>query len=208
MKYNLPKKYLSYSALELWRKDKNAFRSKYYEGIDRGDTIYTLYGREVHEIIDKDPAYAHIRLPIAEQEMTVKVSGVTVMGYIDTFDPETHDFNEYKSGIRKPDGSPRWTKVDVQKHDQLPFYSMMIEKKYGTKVNTCKLVWLETQKEAQSMKIGGVTLGQGSKLSLTGHLEVFERKIYQYDRDRMKKWVVTSAEDISNDYTLWQQNKK
>jgi len=136
MKLNLPKKYLSFSQLTLWSKDREAYRKRYYEGIPMPDTEYTLFGREVHTAIDTDPKFKDIRLDTAEKKIAVDIDGVPVLGYIDTFDQHTCDFGEYKSGIRKKDGKPRWTQSLVQKHEQLPFYSLLRQEKYCINSNS------------------------------------------------------------------------
>lgn len=205
MKYILPQDHLSYSSLDLWSRDKDAFRRRYYEGIKLPDSIFTLYGREVHQQIDTDPSFADIRLPVSEHRMTVSISGVPILGYIDTYDPETHAFGEYKSGTRKPNGDPRWTQVDVQKHDQLVFYSLLIKEKYGVSINRTYLVWLETEKVKESHVVGGVEIILGEKMKLTGFRKRFERKIYEYNRKRVKRWIISSAKEISQDYAEWKQ---
>lgn len=204
-KYNLPRPHLSYSAIDLWYKNKNQYRERYYEGKKSFDTVYTMFGRESHEQIDADPKFADIRLPESEKEMVVRVSGVPIRGYIDTYNPDTHAFGEYKTGIRKPDGSCRWTQYDVDLHDQLPFYSLLLQEKYGVKVNKTYLVWLETEFCEDKLKKGGVVLSSGRKLRLTGEMERFDRKIYQYDRDRMRKWIINAAKEIEEDYERWRK---
>ena len=196
----LPKSHLSFSALDLWRRDKVRFRRRYYEDIKEPDTVYTLFGRAVHAAIDKDPLYEKIRLPVAEKKIEVETCGVPLLGYIDTFNPASFAWKEYKSGIRKPDGSPRWTQADVEAHDQLPFYSLLLEAKFGVKSNHTELIWFETEFEEEAQKIGGVIVGGERHLRLTGHYEVFSRRIYQYDRERMKKWIRKAAKEISADY--------
>ena len=199
----LPKEYLSYSSLSLWKDDKPKFRRKYYENIQDKDTVYTIYGKVIHSLIEKDDKYKNIRLPVAEQKMQIKIKDVPIIGYIDTFDPVTHDFAEYKSGIAKPDGSPRWDQVAVERHVQLPFYSFLIQQKYGTKVNKTFLVWLETRFKDNTLVIGGVKLGGERELELTGRHEIFHRKLYQYDRDWVEDWIIKSAKEISEDYQTW-----
>lgn len=204
----LPKKYLSYSALELWAKDKEKYRRRYYEGIKDADNVYTLYGKFVHEQIYKDDKYKNIRLPVAEHRMSITVEGVPILGYIDTFDPETCDFGEYKSSIRNSDGTSKWTALTVQKHKQLSFYSFLIKEKYGKKINKTYLVWLETVFKNNDMVLSGVKLGGKRELVLTGHFERFDRRLYQYERDAMREWVIKSAKEISEDYQDWLNKKK
>lgn len=201
--YKLPKDYLSYSAITLWSKDKAKFRRRYYENIKDKDTVYTLFGKEVHAQIEKDPKFAHIRLPIAEQRMSVHIEGVPILGYIDTFDDVTCDFGEYKTAILNSDGSSKWTQLTVQKHDQLPFYSLLIQEKFGKKINKTFLVWLETVFKDNVRSIGGVKLGGERELVLTGKHEIFHRKMFQYDRDRIREWIIQSAKEISDDYQEW-----
>lgn len=204
----LPKPYLSYSALDLWYKDKEKYRRRYYEGIKDPDTVYTLFGKVTHELIDKDPKFAHIRLPVPEHQMVVNIDGVPIKGYIDTFDKETCNFGEYKTAIRNSDGTSKWTALTVQKHKQLPFYSLLIQEKYGKKINKTFLVWLETVFKDNDVLLNGVKLGGKKELALTGHYEVFHRKMYQYDRDAMREWIVLGAKQISNDYKQWLSIKK
>lgn len=208
MEIILPKKYLSYSQIDLWIKNKNEYRLRYYEGKKSPDTVYTLFGRDVHEQIDTDPKFADIRLPKAEHKILVEVSGIPVMGYLDTYHPVTHYFGDYKTGIRKPDGKPRWTQYDVEMHEQLPFYSLLIQEKYGVKMNKSYLVWLETIFKDTTIKKGATTINLGRELLLTGEMERFERRIYQYDRDRMKKWIIKSAKEIHNDYGEWRRSQE
>lgn len=208
MKLTLPKPYLSYSALTLWGKNKEQFRDRYYRNIKSPDNEYSLFGREVHALIDTDPIYAEIRLPTSEQKMEVVIGGVPILGYLDTYDPTMHAFGEYKSSIRTPDGAHRWTKKIVDKHDQLPFYSLLLQEKYGVKINKTYLVYLETAWEEKAKKIGSVELVLSKKLVLTGHREVFPRRIFQRDRDRMKRWIIRSAKSISKDYEHFKNQNK
>lgn len=208
MEIILPKKYLSYSQIDLWNKNKGEYRLRYYEGKKSPDTVYTFFGRETHELIDTDPKFADIRLPKSEHRMSVKVNGIPIVGYIDTYCPDTHNFGEYKTGVRKPDGKPRWTQYDVEMHEQLPFYSLLLQEKYGVKINSTYLVWLETEFEEEIKTIGKVRIELGRKLKLTGHIEKFNRKIYQYDRDRVKKKIIRSAKEISKDYATWKRSQE
>lgn len=208
MKLNLPRAYLSYSALSLWKKDKEKFRRRYYQNIKEKDTVFTLFGREVHEEIAKNPAYDFIRLPKSEHEIRVTVAGVPIMGYLDTFNPNTGLFGEYKTGIRTKSGDARWTQIEVEKHEQMPFYSLLIWETYGIKSNRPFLAWFETSADAKVQRIGGVEIHSEQKLKLTGVYEIFWRKLYEYDRSRIKRWISASAEEISEDHLRWQEKTK
>ena len=180
---------LSYSSISLWYKDKIGFRKKYYEGIQPPVTKFLVFGKQA-----EDEVYAG-KLPgvpvfkVSQHELRDVVDEVPVVGYLDTFDPDTVQFGDYKSSL-----SP-WTQTMVQQLEQLPLYSFLLKRKYGTVHKTALLVWLETKlTPAQGL------LTQGDTLSLTGKFEVFERKIAEWERKRMRTWIRTAAEEISEDY--------
>lgn len=203
---HLPKPYLSYSALSLWKRDPVAFRAKYYDGVTQPETRYTIFGSEVHKLIE-DGGMKHVpRYKKAEYAIEVVMDGIPVMGYLDSFCPARKAFLDYKTGIRLADGSPRWNAVEVQKLDQLPFYSLLIKEKYGTVQPTSKLVWLETAwvPSEETITFEGTTLTRmDQKLALTGTVEVFKRRIDEHERIRMRSWIIESAKEISEDYSLF-----
>jgi len=207
----LPKKYLSYSALTLWKRDKRAFRRRYYEGIAMPDTPYTLFGREIAEELEKREALSHIpRYSVPEYKCEVEIDGVPVLGYLDSFDPDTNSIMEFKTGIKTPSGKPRWTKLEVAKHEQLPFYSMLVEEKHGKVDPVVTLVWLETawverEKTHFAEALDMMLSSTYRVLELTGHSETFTRRIAKWERDRMREWVRTASKEIAEDYAEYQK---
>jgi hypothetical protein len=211
----LPKDYLSYSALDLWRKDRDQFRLRYYENVRPVDTQYTLFGSEIHKLVENGELniLEHPREKYtSEVRVHVEIEGVPILGYIDLLNEETKAFSDIKTGLPKQDGSPRWNSVEVQKLDQLPFYSLLLRQLHGKVQKTCKLVWLPTEWEewTDTMEFDGVILQSDTKrrLKLTGEQHVFKRVIGDWEHDRMREWIVTSAKEISEDFTLYEQNNK
>lgn len=204
MSYKLPKPYLSYSALSLWERDREQFRRRYYEGKKMPDTPYTLFGKEVHEKIENSDDFADVpQYSQSEIELSTTIDGIVILGYIDSFCPDCMSFIDYKSGIRKRDGSPRWTELDTHKTDQLPFYSMLIEENYKDtpKEHSSKLVWLETAWGNPTYKKGSeILIEENATLDLTGYYEVFDRVIEPWERDRIRTWISEKADEISEDY--------
>lgn len=204
MTLTLPKEYLSYSAISLWHTNKNQFRDRYYLNKKPIDTKYTLYGKFIHESFDKDPANAHIpRYEPREHEIRLEIGGVPIRGFIDSFNPDTLAFYEYKTGLIGKDGESRWTMQKVMEHKQLPFYSLLIREKYGSYNPNTVLILLETEIKKNVLKKGNVDIILSEGLCLTGRSEMFCRKIDDKELDEIKNWIVTSAEEISNDYLLW-----
>lgn len=208
---NLPKKYLSYSQLNTWIKDKDAYRAKYYRGEKQHENPEMLFGKkiakmlenplvlEIHPILSKIPHYS-----VSEHGIKTEIDGVPVIGYIDSFDPNTKSFIEYKTGHLKRSGEAPWNKVSVRKHEQLPFYSLLIELSEGDVNRLCHLVWLETKFKDKTMDFDGHILTAGTReLELTGTTNVFPRIITKWERKRMRTLIRTVADEISEDYTLW-----
>ena len=195
----LPKSYLSYSALNLWYKDKDVFRKKYYEGVEPPTTRFSFFGSEVHKLLEDGHLKKIPRYEKPEYAIKVEIEGIPVYGILDSFSPRPKKLLDYKSGIRKKDGSPRWTIVEVAKLDQLPFYSLLVETKFNKVHPETKLVWLETQYAKRTGRKSVLDAG----LELTGHFEVFKRIIEPWERDRMREWIVSGAEAISKDYSGW-----
>lgn len=189
-KLNLPKKYLSYSAIHLWNENKDTFRKRYYENIKSPDTKYTLFGKEIEKEI-QDNKYPDVPYwGNAQHELKTEIEGIPIIGYLDSFNLEEKKFLDYKTSVNK------WTQTKVQKLEQLPFYAMLIERIYGKVAPVCNLIWLETE----LVKDTGL-LQREEKLRFNGKFHVFERKIAKWELKRIKDWAIQSAEEISQDYT-------
>lgn len=202
-KYNLPKQYLSYSQVSLWLKNKEQYRSKYYLNEPTFETTESLYGKLIAKIMEdpveiaKNPTLALVpRYSEPEYDITVDIEGIPVRGYIDSYDPDTHSFYEYKTSHTNS-----WNKVSVAKHLQLPFYSLLIEEKHKKVNRTCHLVWIETEFSKKTIEFAGHTLEADSReLRLTGKIETFKRIIPKWERERVRQLIVKVAEEIHEDY--------
>lgn len=210
----LPRAYLSYSALQLWRRDKRGFRRKYYEGINPPDTPYTLFGRQIAEKLESKEELVHIpRYEVSELECKTEIDGVPVLGYLDSFDPDENRILEFKTGIRTPSGKPRWTNLEVHKHEQLPFYSMLVENIYGSVHPTVTLTWLETAWTERDVmffadELDMTLYATENSLELTGYFETFTRTIEPWERERMREWVRVAAKEISEDHSAYLEAQK
>lgn len=207
MQYNLPKGYLSHSAMELWRKSKDQYRLKYYstEQYDM-ETVYTRFGKEIaltledkaakkaHPVLSKIPSYQ-----VAEFPLELELAGVPIKGFIDSFDPKKKRIIEYKTGIRK-DGKAPWDAVRVKKHNQVLLYAALVKELFGEVSPNTKLVWLETCWKETPRGLNTF----GPDLQLTGHFEVFKRKIEDWEIEWIKQEVVKIATEISDDFTKYQ----
>lgn len=219
---NLPKGYLSYSAMELWRHDPVAYRKRYYEGEPYFSTPYTEFGNKVggaleeltpdgfEKAISFIPGGEHLhkveRYSKPEYKVTVDILGVPVLMYLDSFEPTDNAILEYKTGIKSKAGKDPWDRVKVRKHKQLTIYSLGIRELHGAYNPDIKLIWMETKwsQVTAAVEFGSKTFQQTyTGLKLTGHVETFHRRIEDWELDRTAEIIRATAEQISEDYTIW-----
>jgi hypothetical protein len=202
--YGKNKKYLSYSAIDLWYRSKEQYRKRYYELQEKRDTAYTSFGKQIHSAIATDPSLSHIpRLAQFEAKLEVEIQGVKLKSFIDTFCPTLCRFFEYKTGIAKKDGEQRWKREDVAKHKQLPFYNMMIKGLYGFCHPDTLLIFLETEKKHEVMKIGNTELVINDELVLTGRFEAFTHTVTVNEVEEVRDWMLKASKEIAYDYELY-----
>lgn len=201
-KFNLPKGYLSYSAIDTWIKNPEQYRRRYYENEEFPMTPELTFGKKIAELLEvNDPSVAHIpRYNKPEQSIKCTIDEVPVFGFIDDFDTREHRFREYKTG-KTP-----WTEDRVLKHKQLDLYSLAIEAIYGSVVDLCHLVWMQTER-VETPHSGRITHADQYGIKMTGEVKIFPREITKDDRLHMR-WLLRSvAEEISNDYTEYLEKK-
>lgn len=212
--YNLPKGYLSYSSMNLWKSSKDQFRKKYYSTVPYDlDTPYTRFGKETAETLEnKKDTKAHpvlSQIPMySTREFTFEheVEGIMVKGAIDSFDKRHKRIIEIKTGIRKDGEKAPWDRVKVKKHNQLTLYSLMVKELFGTVHPEVKLIWLETAwvEVCKEIPFGDKTFNSCSpELAFTGNYTIFPRIIEDWEHDYMRGFIVECATEISEDYTRY-----
>jgi len=197
---NLPKERLSWSAVSLWKSNKDAFRSKYYEGIEQPTSEEMIFGKKIARYLEKnDPSLAHVpRYSVPEFRIEVEIQGVPMLGFLDSFDPVQAKFKEMKTG------RVHWDRVRVAKHGQLPLYMSLIRAKCGFYHPYTELVWLETARKKSVEVFGGMELvGDRGEIYLTGKVETFTRRIAKWELRLIEKDVRKVAEEVSEDYAGW-----
>lgn len=210
MKYNLPKPYLSYSQINLWLKNKNQYRERYYQNKKSPETIETIYGKAIAKILEdpieiaKNPTLSLVpRYAEPEFEIKIEVDGIPVLGFLDSYNPDTHSFYEYKTSHLNT-----WNDVSVSRHLQLPFYNFLIKEAHGKVDRVCHLIWIETRFKKQKIEYDGHELqANGRELELTGKIQVFKRTIPKWERDWVKQLLTTTAKEIDEDYKYYTRNQ-
>jgi hypothetical protein len=207
----LPKKYLSYSAIDLWVKNKNGYRKRYYENEPFIETPESAYGKIIHKMIETgDPLVAKIpTYNLSEHKIEVMIGEVPMIGYIDSLCDHTARFYDYKTGRPKPDGSPRWDAVEVARTDQLPFYSLFLKEVCGHVEDLCHLIWLPTSFKKKTAEFAGHTLEATTRdIEWNGEVHVFPRIIREYERKAAKEKIIRVANEIAKDYEAYKKSKE
>lgn len=208
--YNLPRGYLSYSAFTLWQSDKNRFRNKYYLGVDDFQTTETIFGHKIARKLEDGEKIEGVKeYEKAEKKIQVVLDdGLKILGYLDGFTEDTLKIIELKTGHLDRKGKKPWDNLKVRKHKQLVFYCLLVKLKYGKYNPDVTLQWLETDFVKETMEFEGHILeAKSNKLELTGKIETFERHIEEWELEKMKEEIIRVAEEISEDFTLWQKTK-
>jgi hypothetical protein len=202
--YGYKKWYLSYSALDLWRSSKTQYRKRYYlEEPEKIENKYTRFGKKVHGWIENGllhlPDYPDTEFT-SEYRIIERISGIPIMAYIDLYDPITHRFADVKTGKSK------WTPSKVQKLDQLPIYSLLIQQHTGHVTDECAVVWIGTECHTPENTSPFAGAGQEEALRLTGDMAVLKRTVDQDERNRWRERIVTLASEIEKDYQDYKNN--
>lgn len=201
--YGKEKDSLSYSAISLWKSSKDAYRRRYYMMEKPFENVETLFGKKVAKMLEnRDPSLAHIpHYSDTEHKIETVIEGVKIKAFLDSFDPVRVKFLDHKSSHLDKNGKPPWTRLKVMKHDQLPFYSMLLKHVYGKVDNVCHLVWLETRFKTDTRVVMGHTVAAKTReLELTGKVKKFRRVIREWERKKIKLELLKIAEEIKQDY--------
>lgn len=208
--FNLPRGYLSYSAWQLWKSDKDRFRRKYYLNEDDFQTAETMFGHRIARELEDGKAIKGVeKYEKAEKKITTTLdNGLKLMGYLDGFTEDTLKIVEIKTGHLCRQGKAPWNNLKVRRHKQLVFYCLLVKLKYGTYNPDVVLQWLETEFVDKEIEFDGHTLtAQSRDLALTGRVETFERHVEEWELDTMLEEIISVAHEITEDFTVWQKTK-
>lgn len=161
----LPKGYLSYSQIQLWKSSRDRYIQLYFNGRDelRLNNSGLAYGKivadaleqgtETNDLLTDTAMSLIIKYDIRDQEISTEIKTkhgyIGVIGRPDTMDSVTKAFREYKTGRVK------WTEGKAQKHPQMIFYAMLIYLKHGVILEEAYLDWIETIEEDGQVKPTG-----------------------------------------------------
>lgn len=196
----LPKGYLSYSQIQLWKANKERYRKLYYEN----KSEYRIrnkemdYGKIVADALENEEKTddvltdaAMLLLPkydIRDKEIWTSIKTkdgwIDLIGKPDTLNSITKAFREYKTGKGK------WTQNKAQKHPQMVFYAMIIYLKYKIANSDAYLDWIETEDTINGIKP-------------TGKVESFHVTFTMNDILKCMAETIKVAKEIEIDYASY-----
>lgn len=193
----LPRKHLSWSAIDLWQKDPREYQRVYFLGEERFTNAAMHYGSKFARAMetgdaegDQMIATAAIMVPryeISEYKLSAELKTeegiIPLLGFLDTSRDDPADgFREFKTG------SQPWTQRRVDNHGQLTLYALMVYLKHHRQVRQMHLDWLPTE------KIDG-------RIALTGEIRSFYTERSMTEILAMAALVRRTAFEISAAYT-------
>ncbi len=191
-----PRGYLSWTQVDMWRRNRQRYISKYMLGDGRDITNSAMeFGKRASEALEngEDGTDHAMEALVAflphyqERERELRVTlrpknrAVDFLGKLDTFNPASLAFREYKTG-RVP-----WTQAKAEKHMQLHHYAMLIYAQYGKVPPRVHLDWAETELD-------------GGQVRLTGRIESYEVKIDLSDVLQYMATAFRAAEEIDAEF--------
>lgn len=193
----LPKKYLSWTQIEMWSKSRDSYRKRYYVPSKSLDTDEIRFGKMISERIENGTIHELLPELVVydkpEYRILQEIDNISLLSFIDSYDTKNNVFREYKTG-KKP-----WTKSRVQSHDQLVFYALVLYLETGKLPEYCHLDWIHTDNKP----LGTFSNAKKKEIYLTGEITPFKRIILEEEVLRLKKDIIRIANEISEDYQMF-----
>src|SRR5258708_387361 len=200
----LPKGYLSFSALNLWERNPQRYKEIYFDNRDelRTTNAGMEYGKVVANALEKGvqtgdlltdagmlllPKYDTADVAFEAEFCTKEGKWIRVLAKPDSMDSKTKNFWEYKTG-KIP-----WTQVKAQNHLQMHFYAMCAYFKYDVMPKKVGLVWIETEQGPEGIRP-------------TGHVEQFAVKVGKMSMINTMYRVVKAAKEIEIAFAAHEPN--
>lgn len=134
---------ISWSNISSWEYDKKQWARKYLDLIKDPPSREMVFGSMIGKKLETDPTFLpqierHSKM---EHEFKASISGITLIGYADTFCDVTHTkLGEFKTGKKA------WDQKRVDEHRQITMYCLMnfIAMKVKPEDVEIKLWWMPT----------------------------------------------------------------
>lgn len=139
-KLNFKERPLSWSQIASFEYSPEQWFSRYILNEKQEENASMKFGKWFGEKVATDPTfYPQIpRYPIFEQKLSVMFNQIPIIGYIDSYDPATHSFLEYKTA------KTIWSKDKAENHGQLHLYALALYITHKKLPESINLVCIKT----------------------------------------------------------------
>ena len=115
---------LSWSQLSLFNYSPEQWYDKYILGQKEPESEAMKFGKKIGEQLASDMKFLPkvLRYSIFEKELGGKIGDIPLIGFLDSFCPDTKNFYEYKTSSN----AKKWTKKSAQEFGQILMYMFLI----------------------------------------------------------------------------------
>lgn len=115
---------LSWSQLSSFQYSPEQWHRKYVLNEKPEENEAMRFGKKIGERLASDPTFLPEvkRYPVFEKKLLGHIGNIDMIGFLDSFDPETKHFLEYKTSHNKN----KWTQKSAGEHGQLLMYKFLI----------------------------------------------------------------------------------
>lgn len=122
---------LSWSAVSSFEYSPEQWFTKYIKGEQEPENIQMAFGKVIGQRLASDPLFLPEipRYAQFEKMLEANISDLKILGFLDSYCPDTKAFHEYKTSSNKE----RWNKKTANEHGQMMFYMLLIWINYAIK---------------------------------------------------------------------------
>lgn len=185
-----------------WTNKAEAIARYFPEDAPSATNKYMEFGSEIARKLESRPVDEQVKnithYDINEYRIIMQLGGHWVRGTIDSYDVNRFKFLDNKCTLVKRLKSGKWsahswTKKKVYEHEQLVFYSTLIQQYHGWVDDECHISAIPYY-----INHGACHLTDGKDIMIP-------RIITQKERDEMLEKIIKTADEINNQYILWKQ---
>ena len=198
---------LRFSLFSEWWTNPNSAMAKYFPEIEpRSTNKFMAFGSKVDDALGETPMPDWVKdiptYPLKQHQIVSSIDGVWVRGSLDSYDPDAFKFLDNKCAMVKPlkNGgwsAHSWTQDKVNKHEQLVFYSTLVQYEYGWVDDECHISVVPYYEDKWE------TMRRVQGLNLYDPKYFIPRIVSQKERDDMMDKIIITSKDIIKNYNMW-----
>lgn len=198
---------LRFSLFSEYWVNPNSAMAKYFPEVEpRTTNKFMEFGSKVDDALGETPLPQWVAdiptYPLKQHQIVTNIDGIWVRGSLDSYCPDTFRFLDNKCSLVKPLGkggwsAHSWTQKKVNEHEQLVFYSTLVQYHHGWVNDTCHISVVPYHED----KWG--TMRRVTGLDLHDPKYLIPRVVTQKERNDMMDKIIKTSKDIIKNYNMW-----